>query len=250
MSLCVCTRESLPPSSSLEREAKPQAKKPRFGVSSPDPSPLVKTCPKPMPNNLVLLLAQFPRLSLRNYAPRLHAQSCDDKTAGARRSFQRRNRLKNEFKTGTFRRWLIDTYSLHALKAGSGILDVAGGKGELAFEFVNLNDCPCTVVDPRPLVLARYIKRMEMGIYWRNEIMNRYNTARPHESVIPQHLRVMFEIPRWEVPGGENYLGGAMPLCMRSHDAWDKAKELAMVRYMPLHSARFPHLQLACIMLA
>jgi hypothetical protein len=152
------------------------------------------------------------------------------------RSFQRRNRLRNEFKAGTFRRWLIDTYSLSALEAGSGVLDIAGGKGELAFEFVNLNDCPCTVVDPRPLVLARYIKRMEMGIYWRNEIMNKYNTAKPHESEIPQHLRVMFEIPRDEVPGGDNDGGrDVLPLCMRSQAEWDEARELAMVHQTSKH---------------
>lgn len=132
---------------------------------------------------------------------------------------------------------MIDTYSLSALKAGSGILDIAGGKGELAFEFVNLNDCPCTVVDPRPLVLARYIKRMEMGIYWRNEIMNKYNTAKPHVSEVPQHLRVMFEIPRDEVPGGENDgRSDVLPLCMRSRAAWDEARELAMVHQTSKHS--------------
>lgn len=61
---------------------------------------------------------------------------------------QRRNRLRNEFKATVFRRWLIDTFTLDTMKSGSGVMDVAGGKGELAFELINLNDCPCAVVDP------------------------------------------------------------------------------------------------------
>ena len=31
------------------------------------------------------------------------------------------------------------------------VLDVAGGKGELAFELLNLSNVPATVVDPRPV---------------------------------------------------------------------------------------------------
>ncbi len=36
------------------------------------------------------------------------------------------------------------------------MLDVAGGKGALAFELVNLNGVPATVLDPRPLALRRH----------------------------------------------------------------------------------------------
>jgi len=36
------------------------------------------------------------------------------------------------------------------------VLDVAGGKGALAFELVNLNGVPATVLDPRPLALRRH----------------------------------------------------------------------------------------------
>ena len=39
---------------------------------------------------------------------------------------------------------------------GTGVLDVAGGKGELGFELCNLNDIPTCVIDPRKLELKRY----------------------------------------------------------------------------------------------
>ena len=52
-------------------------------------------------------------------------------------------------------RFLLDTWGRDALAAGTGVLDVAGGRGELSFELVNLNAVPATVLDPRPLRLAK-----------------------------------------------------------------------------------------------
>ncbi len=52
-------------------------------------------------------------------------------------------------------RFLLDTFGDDCLRRGSGVLDVAGGKGELSFELVNLNRIWSTVLDPRPLQLAK-----------------------------------------------------------------------------------------------
>ena len=57
------------------------------------------------------------------------------------------------------RRWLADTFGRDVLGSGTGLLDIAGGKGELSFELANLTGVPTTVVDPRPLQLDRFIKR-------------------------------------------------------------------------------------------
>ena len=57
-------------------------------------------------------------------------------------------------------RFLIDTFGRELLDGGSGVLDIAGGKGELSFELVNLNDIQATVVEPRPLQLWRQHKWM------------------------------------------------------------------------------------------
>ena len=53
-------------------------------------------------------------------------------------------------------RWLLDTFGRALLAAGAGVLDVAGGKGALAFELANLNGLRATVLDPRPLSLGRH----------------------------------------------------------------------------------------------
>ena len=57
-------------------------------------------------------------------------------------------------------RFLIDTFGRELLKEGSGVLDVAGGKGELGFELLNLNGIKATVVEPRALQLWRQHKWM------------------------------------------------------------------------------------------
>lgn len=41
----------------------------------------------------------------------------------------------------------------------SGVLDVGGGHGEVAFQLVNLNRVVATVVDPRPLRLRRFARK-------------------------------------------------------------------------------------------
>ena len=86
---------------------------------------------------------------------------------------------RNSFKCGTFRRWLIETYGWEFLKKfnnllyllildfRSPILDVAGGKGEMSFELVNLAGLSCTVVDPRPMSLHHAEKRLKAGIFHR-----------------------------------------------------------------------------------
>ena len=47
-----------------------------------------------------------------------------------------------------FASWLIDKYGLEQLRSGSGVLDVAGGKGKLSIELAVQGNIPCTIVDP------------------------------------------------------------------------------------------------------
>ncbi|OQR81464.1 hypothetical protein THRCLA_11707 [Thraustotheca clavata] len=47
--------------------------------------------------------------------------------------------------------WLVTTYETEALASGSGVIDVAGGKGDIPFELYNKRGIPTTLVEPRPL---------------------------------------------------------------------------------------------------
>jgi hypothetical protein len=74
----------------------------------------------------------------------------------ARHGARKHRRVYNEGRCGVVRRWMLRTFGEDFLRRGSGVLDIAGGKGEMAFELTNLNDVPCTVIDPRPMDLYRW----------------------------------------------------------------------------------------------
>jgi hypothetical protein len=105
----------------------------------------------------------------------------------------------NEGRCGSVRRWMLRVFGEDYLKSGSGVLDVAGGKGELAFELSALNAVTCTVIDPRPMDLYRYKRKLLFGYYHRNEVLGVYNSVpRPidHNDIrLPFHIRAFFEVP-------------------------------------------------------
>lgn len=48
-----------------------------------------------------------------------------------------------------FADWLVSTYGIERLRSGEGVVDVAGGRGELAFELTMKYGIPCCIIDPR-----------------------------------------------------------------------------------------------------
>jgi len=108
----------------------------------------------------------------------------------------RRNKIINRNRAGSFRRWLMDTFGREVLGSGTGVLDIAGGKGELSFELANLTGVPSTVIDPRPLRLDRFIKRLMAGIYHRTGPWQAYNCLPVPSSTSevrrPDHVGVFF----------------------------------------------------------
>jgi hypothetical protein len=57
------------------------------------------------------------------------------------------NRSKN-MRAKLFAAWLLKTYDVEELKKGTGVLDIAGGKGKLSIELSLQGMIPCTIVDP------------------------------------------------------------------------------------------------------
>eukprot|EP00884_Botryococcus_braunii_P009330 jgi/Botrbrau1/18399/Bobra.0469s0001.1 len=84
-----------------------------------------------------------------------------------RRNWRGREKQRNRFRASFFRRFLLNTFGRETLAAGTGVLDVAGGKGDLSFELLNLNDVPATVVEPRPISFQRFSRWLEAGYYHR-----------------------------------------------------------------------------------
>lgn len=80
------------------------------------------------------------------------------------------------------------------------ILDVAGGKGEIAFQFLNLcNANTCHVVDPRPLSLSRFQYRLQRGFYHRSaSVLMQDIVTQPGDPERPVgHLRCFFSRELW-----------------------------------------------------
>lgn len=170
----------------------------------------------------------------------------------------RRTKPKNKFRVGVFRRWLADTFGDERMRQGSGVVDVAGGKGELAFQLLNLCDIPATVVEPRPLQLQVFKQRLRRGFYRRvlparqpspeNEDgrqdhrqeagTNTRQESMKEERLLgeirePCHLRVFFEswpfagypdsIPSSDSTGQEAATGREMRSCVLPNALWSEA---------------------------
>jgi hypothetical protein len=120
------------------------------------------------------------------------------------RSAGGRLQTRNDARVAILRAFLADT-----LAETSGItdlssfnvLDVAGGKGELAFQLLNLNNVSsCYVIDPRPLSLGRFQKRLSRGFYHRSQGILQTDVVRPKsepERPVAQ-LRCFFSSELWE----------------------------------------------------
>ncbi|KAF0686754.1 Aste57867_21459 [Aphanomyces stellatus] len=48
-----------------------------------------------------------------------------------------------------FAEWLVELYGHERLRRGTGVIDVAGGKGDIDFELAMLRAIPSTLIDPR-----------------------------------------------------------------------------------------------------
>ena len=112
----------------------------------------------------------------------------------------RRRNVGNKAKCSVFRRWVLETFGHAFLCSGAGVLDVAGGKGELAFELLNVSGVPVTVVDPRPMRLDAYVRKFRAGYYHRNQSPAVVaSVLRPQDAPLaaPEHCRVFFFPDAW-----------------------------------------------------
>ncbi|KAJ9081924.1 hypothetical protein DSO57_1009628 [Entomophthora muscae] len=97
-----------------------------------------------------------------------------------------------------FSKFLIETYGISYLKSGMGILDIAGGRGEVSFELFTKLGLPVTLVDPRPRKLSKS--------------QARHLKANPDAS-LPPHIQEFFkpEDLKWKTQEGYSLVIGMHP---------------------------------------
>ncbi|EQC34844.1 hypothetical protein SDRG_07648 [Saprolegnia diclina VS20] len=111
-------------------------------------------------------------LADRLHKKRLVAHQADDPTdPHAKQSKHNR--------AGIFAKWLVETFGIEMLQSGSGVMDVAGGRGGVCFELWHQHKIPTTLVDPRPM---KYTKRQ-----------HQYLQAHVGEAHVPQWLELFEE---------------------------------------------------------
>ena len=110
---------------------------------------------------------------------------------------------RNDARVAILRSFLAEELARNGIPDLSSfrVLDVAGGKGELAFQLLNLNNVStCHVIDPRPLSLKKFQKRLSKGFYHRSQGILRHDVVRPRtepERPVDQ-LRCFFSSELWE----------------------------------------------------
>lgn len=112
----------------------------------------------------------------------------------------KRRVIRNGHKNSALRIFLIRTYGVDYLRGGV-VLEVAGGKGELSWELLNLVGVECVNVDPRPMSLNNAEARWRKGMYeprrtgpvfrkWLPAVEE--GSSQNRSSRRPRHLRCFF----------------------------------------------------------
>ncbi|CAE8683229.1 unnamed protein product, partial [Polarella glacialis] len=68
-------------------------------------------------------------------------------------------------RTAVLRRWLIQEFGLELLRSGTGVMEVAAGKGQLSFELLHVDAVPAFAFEPLPLELQDCLRRLKWGFY-------------------------------------------------------------------------------------
>lgn len=133
----------------------------------------------------------------QNYAMFARKKKHDSSLPGKKKNWTKRRGSK--LRDRIFRHWLLDNFGRKMLGQCSGIVDVAGGKGNLSFEFLNLNGIESTVIDPRKqLNLRKRIECLKKGYLHRNKVITEKYVDYTHDQClenikIPVHLKLFFD---------------------------------------------------------
>lgn len=107
-------------------------------------------------------------------------------------------RAKTHMRFSIFSGWLQEAFGVERLRSGSGVLDVAGGKGELAFRLLNYADVRTTIVDPRPIDVIAMMRNLTTAHVAR--LQERQGSTKTITVPVPEHIRCFFWSPQSASP--------------------------------------------------
>lgn len=126
------------------------------------------------------------------------ATNLDKKQYGGRRNY-----IRNQHKNSVLRIFLMQTYGSDYLHQQDGvIIDAAGGKGELAWELINLSGVKdCVVVDPRKMNLSLVQTKWKKGLFEPKRtgpVFSKWYPAcedgcKMRQSIRPRHIRCFLD---------------------------------------------------------
>eukprot|EP00002_Diphylleia_rotans_P036489 TRINITY_DN8044_c0_g1_i1.p1 TRINITY_DN8044_c0_g1~~TRINITY_DN8044_c0_g1_i1.p1 ORF type:complete len:435 (-),score=89.26 TRINITY_DN8044_c0_g1_i1:47-1351(-) len=92
---------------------------------------------------------------LRKEWVRIRLENRRQLSAHSEDPFDHHDKKSHHKRAVVFCEWLLQTYGLDYLNSGSGVIDVAGGRGDVTFELYNKHGIKCTLIDPRPMRLRK-----------------------------------------------------------------------------------------------
>eukprot|EP01125_Pyxidicula_operculata_P009729 TRINITY_DN3190_c0_g1_i1.p1 TRINITY_DN3190_c0_g1~~TRINITY_DN3190_c0_g1_i1.p1 ORF type:complete len:467 (-),score=91.30 TRINITY_DN3190_c0_g1_i1:14-1414(-) len=121
-----------------------------------------------------------------------------------------------------FADFLVNTFGKEFMNRGSGVLDIAGGRGSLSFELFTVRSIKCTLIEPRPLKLNRkqhqYMKH--------NNLTNDEN--------IPKQIQSLFNDDFVNEPDNREFINNlSLVVAMHPDQATEPAVDFAVSKNLP-----------------
>mmetsp|Transcript_18358 Transcript_18358/g.59759 ORF Transcript_18358/g.59759 Transcript_18358/m.59759 type:complete len:379 (+) Transcript_18358:8-1144(+) len=108
--------------------------------------------------------------------------------------------------------WLVSTFGEDTLRTGSGVCDVAGGRGDVSFELFSKRGIPSTLFEPRPRKLSK----------------DQIKYTREHGRELSAQIQDRFGPETWDKVGDCSIVVGLHP-----DEATESIVEFAIARNLP-----------------
>lgn len=96
----------------------------------------------------------------------------------------RRRKVRNTGRAWVLIKFVLETFGVETLQQGAGVLDVAGGLGQVGFQLLNLCGVETAVVDPRKPNLVSCVRKFEKGMMHRNRASEAFITRSRNDGML------------------------------------------------------------------